>query len=371
MISLLNIFTIINLTLLGAILFFKKDGSLANKILALIIFIPATAFASNYFLYLGLMNQYPFLNFINLNFLWAPLVLWYVKLMLGEEVKINFKQSIHLVPYIAYICSYILLLSQNDVYIQNFLTGVFHGNFPLPLLVFNLVLFLQTLIYLAYSYFKISLSIKKYKEKGLEKNLVSKSVLWVRLFINILIGVNVVVFILSAILPMQDLTYLYIPLLYTIAFYLVIYGAIHNSTLFTATGFENFIIAEKAIKEKYFNSPLTETKLNELHKKLLAHIIESKIYLQPELTIKNLSDEVSFQQHHLSQVINQKFNMNFFDFINSYRVEEAKIKLQNIEQSKLTIEGIGTECGFGSASAFYRAFKKSTGLTPSQYIKQP
>jgi AraC-like DNA-binding protein len=69
----------------------------------------------------------------------------------------------------------------------------------------------------------------------------------------------------------------------------------------------------------------------------------------------------------LSQVINDLLNYNFNDLINSYRVEEAKKMLKDEGMSNFTIASIAYECGFNTLSAFNVAFKKFTGLTPSQF----
>lgn len=103
----------------------------------------------------------------------------------------------------------------------------------------------------------------------------------------------------------------------------------------------------------------------------LSLLMESeKPYLNPELTIKLLSDSLEIQSYQLSKILNQHFQKNFFDFINTYRIEEAKIKLLAPEYEHLTLEGIGYECGFNSKSSFYAVFKKYVLETPATYRKK-
>jgi AraC-like DNA-binding protein len=71
--------------------------------------------------------------------------------------------------------------------------------------------------------------------------------------------------------------------------------------------------------------------------------------------------------HALSQVINEQFSSNFNDFINSYRVEDAKKMLMDPEGRNFTIASIAYDSGFNTLSAFNVAFKKFTGVTPSQF----
>jgi len=370
MTSIINVFTIINLTLLGAILFFRKNASIADKVLGFIVFNPASTFLYNQFLYMGWVIKHPALMFFDVNLLWAPFVLWYVLLLLGEDMKMNYKKLVHLIPMFLFLIYETYVCSQDEAYIQRFVDGIFSGNYPPGLLAFNFVVLIQCIAYLSYSYIRIRRYTKSYKNKGVSEQEISIKIKWVRTFIRLLIGLNIVAIVLSVIVPMWSFVYVYCPLIYDVAFYLVIAGAIRNSTLFSAAGFQKYVAAEKENKEKYLTSSLTESQLEELHQKLMICFRDSKPHLNPELNLKNLSDELLIPQHQLSQLINQKFNKNFFDLINSYRVEEAKLRLKNMENGNLTVEGIGTECGFGSPSAFYRAFKKNTGITPGQYLKQ-
>jgi AraC-like DNA-binding protein len=71
----------------------------------------------------------------------------------------------------------------------------------------------------------------------------------------------------------------------------------------------------------------------------------------------------------LSVLINQHLNQHFFDFVNEYRIEEEKLLLKNPEKKEFTVLDILYEVGFNSKSSFNTAFKKHTGLTPTQFKK--
>jgi AraC-like DNA-binding protein len=71
--------------------------------------------------------------------------------------------------------------------------------------------------------------------------------------------------------------------------------------------------------------------------------------------------------HQISQVINDVFNKNFYEFVNAYRVNEAIRILNNRKYINYTYSAIGFEAGFNSKSAFYNSFKRETGKTPAQY----
>jgi AraC-like DNA-binding protein len=120
-------------------------------------------------------------------------------------------------------------------------------------------------------------------------------------------------------------------------------------------------------KPKYLKSTLTEKDARGYTQKLLDYMETEKPYLTPSLTINHLSGELGIHPKHISQIINENFNQNFFDFINSYRVEEAKRHLLKGDRSNMNILQILFEVGFNSKAAFNRAFKKYVGMTPREF----
>lgn len=123
-------------------------------------------------------------------------------------------------------------------------------------------------------------------------------------------------------------------------------------------------------KQKYESSKLQNPQKEKYVDKLRVCMANEKPYLEPELTLSQLSEKTKIPSHYLSQVINEKLGINFLDFINSYRVKEAQEKLLADQYSHYTILAIAYEAGFNSKSTFYTSFKKGTGMTPSQYRKQ-
>lgn len=91
-----------------------------------------------------------------------------------------------------------------------------------------------------------------------------------------------------------------------------------------------------------------------------------KVYLDPDLSLEQLSEITSLPQRLLSSIVNRQFEKNFFEFVNYYRVEHAK-SLLNDKNKKISMLDVMAESGFNSKSAFNRFFKKFTGMTPTQY----
>ncbi len=97
---------------------------------------------------------------------------------------------------------------------------------------------------------------------------------------------------------------------------------------------------------------------------------EEKSFLNPSLTIQNVSESIDIPLRDLSLLINHKLNQHFYDFVNTYRIEHAMVILKSATKSKLTILEILYDVGFNSKSSFNTAFKKHTGTTPTAYRKQ-
>jgi ligand-binding sensor domain-containing protein/AraC-like DNA-binding protein len=158
------------------------------------------------------------------------------------------------------------------------------------------------------------------------------------------------------------------PFIFSAYFWLII-GLIISGLgglLYLAYSRELFIFSPK----KYKTSPLSGEKKQEYLQDIINALEKRKMYREENLTLDRFSKELSIPRHYISQVVNEKLNKNFNDLINSYRINEAKEKLKHSVKSKASILEIAYEVGFNSKSAFNRAFKKHTGLTPSQFRNQ-
>jgi AraC-like DNA-binding protein len=121
-------------------------------------------------------------------------------------------------------------------------------------------------------------------------------------------------------------------------------------------------------RKKYPKSGLTEEASEALHAKLLQLMKEGGMYKESELSITDLASRLGVHPNYLSQIINQRERKNFYDFVNTYRVEEFKRLIAIPKNQHLTLLSVAFECGFNSKSSFNRYFKKATGQTPSQYF---
>ncbi len=116
-------------------------------------------------------------------------------------------------------------------------------------------------------------------------------------------------------------------------------------------------------KEKWNEDEISKEIVNNL-KRLMT---EEKIFINPKISQKEIAERLKTNTTYLSRTINLKYNLNFSNFVNRYRIEEAKKIILNDKNKTYSFEGIANTVGFSSKSAFYNAFKKFTGKTPSEF----
>ncbi|MGD2086906.1 MAG: two-component regulator propeller domain-containing protein [Candidatus Aminicenantes bacterium] len=105
-------------------------------------------------------------------------------------------------------------------------------------------------------------------------------------------------------------------------------------------------------------------------KKLTHLVIVEKVYRDEKISVKSLAKALNISSHQLSWLLNEKLKRNFPDYINYHRIEEVKIILESPTEADETITDLAHQVGFNTMSAFYKAFKKYTGMNPNQYREE-
>lgn len=122
--------------------------------------------------------------------------------------------------------------------------------------------------------------------------------------------------------------------------------------------------------EKYKGSRIPKSQGELIINELKRHMEEEKPYLNAELKLADLANYINHPINEISQVLNQDLDQSFPDFINKYRVEDVKKLMGDKDYKKFTLLAIAQKCGFSSKTSFYRIFKKETGKTPADYLKE-
>ncbi len=129
------------------------------------------------------------------------------------------------------------------------------------------------------------------------------------------------------------------------------------------------VVMSRSNELKKVLSSIDKNALQELADKLEIYMNKNRPYLNPELNINTLAETLEVSEKTISQAINHAIGYNFSDYVNSYRIADAKLKLEQGTEDSLSIKEIMYEVGFNSRSVFNSVFKKKTGLTPSDYKK--
>ncbi len=195
------------------------------------------------------------------------------------------------------------------------------------------------------------------------------SLSWLRFFllglaIALFLSLNEVVLAIPLLVPLTHFGYLFL------VFYLA-YFSLRQQEIYP---YQKKDVEEiREIIDEHPSQPRTQRfpdDVLEAHKRKLLEIMEAeKVFLDPNLGLPQLAEKVQMSTHDLSFLINEGFGENFFQFINRYRVEEAKVLLRSSSHRHLNILGIAFESGFRSKSTFNTTFKKVTGLSPSQFLQ--
>ena len=147
-----------------------------------------------------------------------------------------------------------------------------------------------------------------------------------------------------------------------LAFSVLLYCSWAATVLFGAAAATGTATKEQG-KER--NSLLSPDQENEFRRSLESVMIDDRLYINSSLKLADLADAVGCTPHQLSDLLNNTIGQSFHHFLNDRRITMAQSLIRSEEH--LTLEAIGLSCGFNARSTFYKAFKKSTGLTPAQY----
>ncbi len=349
-----------------AILAGKKNKGLADQIL-LAWFI--VLFSSVLFLYLIVIETATpwMIELLDYSvFLQGPLLFFYTLALCGKIKGISASQLIHLFPFV-----FLVALALWMDYTSRAFLGPF-SNWIIP------VKFLSPLVYILVSMRLIS------QHRMHIKNLYSTTNhLELKWLSSILWGGIVLMFIGSSSLLLHHLTPLEIPqyggqylnIAYSLSIIILGYNGFRQTAVFIQPPLDLGLEKPKQRKEanaavKYQNSRMDERLAQSVYQKLLNHMDSAKPYLDPDLTLYKLAEQLETTGNKLSHVINSLSGYNFFEFVNKYRIDLVIEKMEITDMRQITLLGLALDCGFNSKASFNRAFKKFSGQTPSEYLKR-
>lgn len=162
-------------------------------------------------------------------------------------------------------------------------------------------------------------------------------------------------------------------LIYLGGIFFIAYFSLKQKEIFQLNKLEkeeiDVIIIETSNLEVNQKKLISDAYLQEMKYSLIQVMENKKPFLDPELSLFKLSSQLDISSHLLSYIINKGCDENFYQFINGYRIEEAKKMIQDPNMQHLSLIGIAFEVGFNSKTVFNTTFKKRTNQTPSEFKK--
>jgi AraC-like DNA-binding protein len=312
-------------------------------------------------------------------FLLGPFLLMYLREMTGEKYQKRNGWFLHFLPAAIALLIYVLFYTMSSVEkIKIVLMEQREeaGGNPGFLV---LLIAVQMIIYFLYGFSILSRYSRRLKEKysAIEK----RNLDWLR----IILGINLLMWIIwiFALYTSSSIARILDDICFPIVVYLFGYIGISQTDMgqvrtaissIDSGDIESKVqsistvdkIEEKAVI-RYERSGLTSDKAEILKHKLDTLMLNERPYLEDDLSLRELADRLEVFPHHLSQLLNEHYGQNFFDYINSYRAQEVKNMLSDPNQKDESILSIAFTCGFNSKATFNAFFKKQTGQTPRQF----
>jgi len=322
--------------------------------------------------YNGYWEIYPHLIGVTapLPFIYGPFLYLYLKYSIQKSSRLKPIDYLHFAPvFLSYLYMapfYFFYSAEEKVKVDKGLVDDF-SVFSTILLIGVIV---SGLVYSFISYRKLLQHKKIVQNNFSYETRISLS--WLRYSI---IAIGFAVITASFVLIFRDALGFEFPFNADILFYTIIvgfvvfvgYSGIRQQDLFSNTiKNELELVDTKSEQKKLGLQP--ETAILK-HKELLKVMENEKPYLNPSLTIGDLSKDMDMNVRELSLLINHDLNTHFFDFVNNYRIEKAKKMLQDPICKELTILEILYDVGFNSKSSFHTAFKKHSKQTPTEFRK--
>lgn len=305
-------------------------------------------------------------------FMQIPVFYLYVLSVCYSDFKLKPKYLIHLLPFL--IVNLILLPRFYAVDLASKISFIQNRQNMIELQLIHILFHVQVVAYITAVFVILKRTKKLYLENHSGTSINSYN--WLFQFTSVL-TILYLIALVKNIFKFSDYPYIsewikigIVPFqLVVICWYL--YKALNHPELFRNIDsklklVQDIISEEKNTEQKNTN----EKEYSQELIKLKQYMAEEKPFLNPSLTIQDVSAAIQIPVRDLSLLINHKLEQHFYDFVNTYRIENAMNILKDVTKSKVTILEILYDVGFNSKSSFNTAFKKHTGNTPTTYRKR-
>lgn len=364
----------------GALAFFfefmllgKKNKTLPDKLLAVWMFLIGIHLLLYYFLDSGLARKYPFILGISapFPFFHGPMLFLYTSALTGRIERVKTVMMLHFLPvagYYLYALDFFLMPGEEQ---WEFVRRIMDREGPVFYTAASYAILVSAATYqvITLTLFRrhkrklmdqFSYTSEKINLNWLRYLIIGMSVIWVAVIISYLQIIR---------MEGDDLIYLTVVLFVVfIGYFGVRQGNIFESVQ-TVRADTRDHMHQSDEEKRYLKSGLKKEVADETESRLKELMEKEKLFLDDSLSLGKIADLVGLSPTYLSQVINERFGKNFYDFVNSHRVEEFKRMLNDPVKKNYSILSLAYEAGFNSKSSFNKYFKQTTGKTPSEFMR--
>ncbi|KQC14229.1 MAG: hypothetical protein APR63_05930 [Desulfuromonas sp. SDB] len=367
--DLVLIITGFELITLIVVLIFLKQGRTITKNLLIMFLATKAIILTRWFLFkfdfLTYERFFLFWLYSGTLFFWlAPAAYLYIKALCFRDWKIKVRTFFHLIPLVLIIIysSFTAMVCQFGWMVNDLTIWMFANNYSK---VFWTANFIQILGYIIAGIITVNKYRRRIKQSYSSVKKINMNWFTGLIAVLILHWIFVVTRAVFSVFNLTNPLFLNFMDLFSITIFLVfatilVFKGLYQSKIFSG-------IDESM---KYQENKIPSENFDDYVDKITSFMKHAKPYLEPTLTIDKFAKMIHVSPWIVSRVINESLQQNFFNFVNSYRIEEVKKMLMDEVNSDRTILEIMYECGFNSKSSFNSVFKKQTGLTPSQYRVQ-
>ncbi len=355
--------------ILAVVILSGKAQSKANLLIGGYLICIAFTLGMNYLIVVGAIDRFHPLLAINegITFLCGPFIWLYARLLLGKQGGFSIREFYHFLPFLAMVALAFFMVYNLPALEKQQLIQQGADSIRIKILMWSVgVKIVHSMVYYYLTYKLIRENEVTVVDEASHSGVIE--IKWLRWLLFLITAISLVLcawFMAYMVFGISFVNRLLGPVV-TVFLFLLVYGvavfAIKYPRLFNKPD------RARADKPKYHSSSLTHKGKQEVWGKLQSHIRTAKPYLNPELTVDDLSIALNVNRKVLSQVINECSGSNFFSFINTCRVVEFKQQVVLPENRHLTLLAIALNCGFSSKSSFYSIFKKQEGVTPRQFL---
>jgi AraC-like DNA-binding protein len=353
--------------LLTIVLLTRKENHTANRILAIatlclsIDLVIAVYYSKGWYRlsphWMGISYPFPMM--------YGPLFYLYAALVSKKIDRFQRIEWLHFIPVsIVYVfCFHVYFYNAEEKIL--FVNNMMHGIQPPLFAVFGAIIPVQGLLY---TFFTIRIA-REYDRKIRDEfsNIDLVNLNWLKhitIAMIIIWSIVAILFVVRSTTEVPMGTDGLIQLSISILIYSIGYKALKQPEIFldSTSGCE-----QGESSAKYQKSGLSDESAEEIKSRLLFLMTAEKPFLGQDLTLQKLAERMKTSSHNLSEVINTKLHQSYYDFVNQYRIEEFKNRLADPTSARYNLLSIAFDSGFQSKGTFYSIFKKSTGMTPSEY----